>query len=54
MGRTNENVFKAKKKGFDFTKNNCPNGGVKYDKLIFGKPSFDLIIDDKALDFHSG
>lgn len=23
-------------------------GGVKFDKLIFGKPCFDMIIDDKA------
>jgi len=53
MGRSNENVFKAKKRGFDFTKKQLSEWGVKYDKLIFGKPSFDLIIDDKSLDFHN-
>ncbi len=25
--------------------------GVKYHSLIFGKPSFDIIVDDKSLGF---
>ena len=37
MGRNKENFRKAKNQG--------------YHKLIFGKPSFDLLIDDKALFF---
>ena len=28
--------------------------GVKYHKLIMGKPSYDLIIDDKSIFFKNG
>ena len=36
---------------YDFTKNKLSEWGVKYHKLIFGKPSFDLYVDDKNLNF---
>jgi capsule biosynthesis phosphatase len=49
MGRNNENIFKAKKAGFDFTKDQLKKWGLKYDKLIFGKPSYDIFIDDRCL-----
>jgi len=52
MGRNNENVFKAKKQGYIFTKKQLLDWGLKYDKLIFGKPSYDLFIDDKNLSFN--
>ena len=29
------------------------NWDVKYNKLIFGKPSFDIYIDDKNINFKS-
>jgi len=51
MGRSNENIREAKKRGFNFTKNQLKKWGVKYHKLIFGKPSYDLFIDDKNLNF---
>jgi histidinol phosphatase-like enzyme len=51
MGRNNENVAKAKRQGYDFTKKQLVAWGVKFNKLIFGKPSYDLIIDDKSLFF---
>jgi hypothetical protein len=49
MGRNNENSFKAKKAGFNFTKNQLKKWKLKYDKLIFGKPSYDIFIDDRCL-----
>ena len=51
MGRSGENVFKAKKKGFNFTYKQLKKWGVKFDKLIFGKPSFYYLVDDKSIDF---
>ena len=51
MGRNNENVSKAKKKGYKMTINQLKKWKIKYHRLIFGKPSFDLFIDDRALFF---
>lgn len=51
MGRSNENINLAKKKGYTFTYRQLRTWKVKFHKLIFGKPSFDFIIDDKSLDF---
>ena len=51
MGRSNENIFKAKKMGFKTTQNQLKKWKVKYHKLILGKPSYDIYIDDKALGF---
>lgn len=51
MGRNNENVSKAKKQGYKMTTNQLKKWKIKYHKLIFGKPSFDLFIDDRALFF---
>lgn len=51
MGRNNENIAKAKKQGFQMTKIQLKKWKVNYHKLIFGKPSFDLFIDDKSIDF---
>jgi len=48
MGRSNERVSIAKSKGFEMTKKQLNQWGVKYHKLIFGKPSFDVLVDDKA------
>ena len=52
MGRNSDNILKQKE-GYRFTKKQLKNWGIKYHKLIFGKPSFDLIIDDKNLNFNS-
>ncbi len=51
MGRCNENSQKAKAMGFDLTKKQLNSWGLKYDKLILGKPSYDNIIDDKSINF---
>ena len=52
MGRSKEQTKLAKKKGYEFTKKQLKKWKLKYDELIFGKPSFDLLIDDKALFFN--
>ena len=51
MGRNKENRTLAKKAGYKFTKNQLKNWKLTYDELIFGKPSFDIFIDDKSLNF---
>jgi len=51
MGRNKENVKKAKNQGFKMTINQLKKWKIKFHKLIFGKPSFDLFIDDKSLFF---
>ena len=51
MGRNNENVSKAKKQGYRMTIDQLKKWKIKYHRLIFGKPSFDLFIDDRALFF---
>tara|TARA_B100001123_G_scaffold111944_1_gene130338 strand:- start:49 stop:417 length:369 start_codon:yes stop_codon:yes gene_type:complete len=53
MGRNNENISKAKKQGFKMTKIQLKRWNLKYHKLIFGKPSYDLFIDDRSLYYKS-
>jgi len=48
MGSGNDNVELAKQKYYDFTENQLIEWGVKYSKLILGKPSGDIYIDDKG------
>lgn len=49
MGRNNENPIKAKKQGFKFTVNQLKKWKLKYHELLFGKPSYDLFVDDKSI-----
>ena len=51
MDKNKENIIKAKKLRYKITLKQLKKWDVKYHKLIFGKPSFDLYIDDKALFF---
>ena len=51
MGRNNENSKLANQKGYKFTLNQLKKWGLKFDKLKTGKPSYDVIIDDKSFDF---
>lgn len=51
MGRSNENINVAKKKGFQLTYKQLKKWNVSFHKLIFGKPSFDYIVDDKNFGF---
>ena len=49
MGRNNENITNAKKQGYKFTYKQLIKWGLKFNKLIFGKPSFDVVVDDKSI-----
>ena len=49
MGRTNDNVNAAEKAAKKITQDQLKKWGVTYDKLVFGKPSYDVVIDDKSL-----
>lgn len=51
MGRTNDNAKKAKKLAEKITKYQLKKWNVNYHKLIFGKPSYDIYIDDKSFFF---
>ena len=51
MGRHDDKVEYAISKGYSLTKRQLKKWKVKYHFLIFGKPSFDLMIDDKSFDF---
>ena len=51
MGRTNDNIKKAYSLGFQQTSSQLKEWKVKYDKLIMGKPSYDLIVDDLSIYF---
>jgi hypothetical protein len=51
MGRNKENVIKSRKNGYKFTLKQLKLWKVPFHFLIFGKPSYDFIIDDKSLHF---
>lgn len=51
MGRSNENIDLAKKKNEKITIPQLKKWGLKFNEIIFGKPSYALFIDDKNL-FH--
>jgi hypothetical protein len=51
MGRSNDNPILAKKRGYQFTFKQLKKWKLNFHKLIFGKPSFDFIVDDKAINF---
>lgn len=51
MGRHKGDAKKAHKDGYLFTKKQLDSWGVKYHKLILGKPSSDILVDDRALFF---
>ena len=52
MGRNNDNINAAKKQGYKKTYNQLKKWNLKFHKLILGKPSFDIFIDDKALGYN--
>ncbi len=51
MGRNNDVIKKAEKQGKTLTLKQLKIWGVNYHKIFFGKPSFDIVIDDKNLYF---
>ena len=52
MGRCKGDLKQVEKKIKPLTLRQLKNWGVKYDKIYFGKPSFDLFIDDKSIFFN--
>ena len=53
MGKNKDNIKGAYKDGYKLTKKQLRNWKLKYHRLILGKPSLDILIDDKALGFKS-
>lgn len=51
MGRNNENISRARRDGLSLTYKQLSKWKLSYHKLIMGKPSYDLIIDDKSFDY---
>ena len=52
MGRNKDIVSKAKKQGYKKTYNQLMSWGLKFHILKFGKPSFDVFVDDKNFQFN--
>ena len=51
MGFAKGDVEKAESLGFNFTINQLNKWNLKYHKLLFGKPEYDIIIDDKSYNY---
>ena len=51
MGRSGDDAEVAESMGRELTERQLVEWGVRYDKLVLGKPSYDLVIDDKAAFF---
>lgn len=51
MGRCNGKLSEVNKKIKPLTLKQLNKWGVKYHEIYFGKPSFDLFVDDKSLFF---
>tara|TARA_B100001057_G_C22654931_1_gene873611 strand:+ start:533 stop:874 length:342 start_codon:yes stop_codon:yes gene_type:complete len=49
MGRNNDEPKIAIKQGYRLTEKQLKKWKVSYSKLLFGKPSFDILIDDKSI-----
>ena len=52
MGRTNNDFKQAYEIGYDFTLKQLRGWKVKFDKLLMGKPSYDIFVDDRAYNFN--
>ena len=51
MGRSSEDAKKVYKLGYKKTFKQLKRWNLKFNKLILGKPSYDIFIDDKSLGF---
>ena len=49
MGRTNQNELEAYRLLYSFTYKQLIDWGVKFHKLMLGKPAADYYVDDKAI-----
>ena len=52
MGTTNDDILKAEKLAKKITLKSLKKWGVKYHTIFFGKPVYDLFVDDKTLFFN--
>ena len=53
MGTFNNDIVKVNDYGYTKTKKQLENWGLKFNKLLLGKPEYDIIIDDKSIFFKS-
>ncbi len=53
MGKFNNDIVKVNEHGFTKTKKQLEDWGLKFNKLLLGKPEYDIIIDDKSIFFKS-
>ena len=53
MGSSNDRVGIARKVHYDLTIRQLKRWKVKFHKIFFGKISYDLLVDDKALFFNN-
>jgi len=51
MTKCEGDITKVNKVGYDFTYNQLKSWDLKFNKLILGKPSYDMIIDDKSFNY---
>ena len=51
MGSAEGDIKKAIEMGYDSTLNQIKEWNIEFDELIFGKPYYDMIIDDKSFDY---
>tara|TARA_B100001175_G_C19490798_1_gene632486 strand:+ start:85 stop:432 length:348 start_codon:yes stop_codon:yes gene_type:complete len=51
MGRTSNNKIKAENLAKNLTLKQLKKWNVKFDEVYFGKPSYDVVVDDKAIFF---
>ena len=52
MGRNDNKIILAKKQGYKKTYSQLKKWKLNFNKLIFGKPSYDIFVDDKSYDFN--
>lgn len=53
MRRTDGNRTEVYSRGYDFTKKQLQNWGVRYHELFMGKPYADVVVDDRAAFFRN-
>jgi len=51
MGTTNDDIKKAEKLAKKITIKSLKKWGVRYNSIFFGKPAYDIFIDDKSIFF---
>ena len=49
MGRSDEDIIKSYKAGYNFTLNQLNDWNLKFHELFLGKPRYDILVDDKSI-----